>query len=159
MKVSLQSYFDLGSSYGLTDEVFLRSGKQVRLQSGAGLGNPLGRGMICDVKITHPGIIKRCIWKMQNKLLFERLVQRPTSPDMYLVVARSEDTGTLNVGSAGWRSGNTWVISFSEDGEHQEAMLLMAAGSWLRTHLGMFVVEPDVQAPWAARLRRHSAAA
>jgi hypothetical protein len=97
-----------------------------------------------------------CIWKMQNKLLFERLVQPPTNPDLYLVVARSEQTGRLDVGYAGWRSGNTGVISFSEDGEQQETMLLMAAGSWLRSRLGILVVDPDPCAPWVARLRFHS---
>jgi hypothetical protein len=98
-----------------------------------------------------------CIWKMQNKLLFERVLQPPTNPDLYLVVARSEQTGRLDVGYAGWRSGNTCVISFSEDGEQQETMLLMAAGSWLRSRLGMLVVEPDPRAPWVARVRLHSA--
>jgi hypothetical protein len=98
-----------------------------------------------------------CIWKMQNKLLFERVLQPPTNPDLYLVVVRSEQTGGLDVGYAGWRSGNTRVISFSEDGEQQETMLLMATGSWLRSRLGVHVVEPDPRAPWVARLRLRSA--
>jgi hypothetical protein len=97
-----------------------------------------------------------CIWKGQNKLLFERLMQPPTTPELYLVVARSENAGTLKVGAAGWRSTESWVISFSEDRERQEVMLLMAAGSWIRTQLGIFVVEPEPRSPWVAQLRLHS---
>jgi hypothetical protein len=97
-----------------------------------------------------------CIWKGQNKLLFERVIEPRTSPDLYLVVARSGNIGMLDVGSAAWRSSNSWVISFSEDGEQQEVMLLMAADSWIRTQLGMFVVEPEPCAPWVGRLRLHS---
>jgi hypothetical protein len=97
-----------------------------------------------------------CIWKGQNKLLFERPMQPPTSPDLYVVVTRSENTGALKVGTAGWRSDNSWVISFSEDGERQEAMLLMASGSWMHTQLGIFILEPQPRAPWIARLRLHS---
>jgi len=97
-----------------------------------------------------------CIWKGQNKLMFERRIQPPTNPDLYLVVARSENTGALKVGTAGWRSGNSWVISFSEDGEQQEAMLLMASGSWIRSQLGIFILEPQPRVPWVARLQLHS---
>ena len=97
-----------------------------------------------------------CIWKGQNKLLFERLIQRPTTPDLYLVVARSENAGTLKIGAAGWRSTESWVISFSEDRERQEVMLLMAADSWICTQLGIFVVEPEPRSPWVAQLRLHS---
>lgn len=98
-----------------------------------------------------------CVWKGQNKLLFERLIHPSPCPDFYLVMARSEDVGALTVGSAGWRSTNSWIISFSEGGERQEAMLLMTASSWIRTQLGMFVVEPQPQAPWVGQLRLHSA--
>ena len=94
-----------------------------------------------------------CIWKGQNKLLFERLIQPATQPDFYLMVLRPETIGRLNVGSDEWRSADSWVISFSEDGERQEAMLLMADGSWIRTALGVFVVEPEGQTPWLAQLR------
>ena len=94
-----------------------------------------------------------CIWKGQNKLLFERLVHPPARPDFYLMVAGPETIGTMDVGSAEWRSSDSWVISFSEDGERQQAMMLMAEGSWIRTKIGMFVAEPEDRTPWLAQLR------
>jgi len=38
-----------------------------------------------------------------------------------------------------------------------EAMLLIPAGSWLRTDLGKFVLRPFVSWPWSARLQLESA--
>jgi len=36
-------------------------------------------------------------------------------------------------------------------------MLLMPAGSWLRTDLGKFVLKPFISWPWSARLQLESA--
>lgn len=94
-----------------------------------------------------------CIWKGQNKLLFQRLVPTPCQPEMYLAVLRPEQVGPVRVGTQGWRSDDNWVISFSEDGERQETMLLMPANSWVRGELGSFFLEPDVKSPWRASLR------
>jgi len=76
------------------------------------------------------------IWKGQNKLLFKRRLLTPSLPDLYLVVLRPEQTGRIKIGAQGWRSDDVWVISLSEDGERQEAMLLMPPHSWLRSDLG-----------------------
>jgi hypothetical protein len=93
-----------------------------------------------------------CIWQGQNKLLFERMLSHPEPPDRFLVVVRPEITGPLTIGSNDWRSSNTWLIAFSEDGSQQEAMLLMPPKSWLRTALGTFVLEPS-SIPWIAKLQ------
>ena len=94
-----------------------------------------------------------CVWQGNNKLLFRRLLPVPQAPDRYLVVARPEFTGVLTVGANGWRSADTWLLSFSECGRQQEAMLLMAEHSWFETELGRFTLEPDARHPWIARLR------
>ncbi len=93
-----------------------------------------------------------CVWQGANKLLFMRTLSAPSKPDRFLVVLRNAMHGTLKIGSQNWRSADTWLISFSECRDKQEAMLLMPAHSWIETELGRFVLEPSTQRPWAARL-------
>jgi len=92
------------------------------------------------------------IWQRANKLLFQQLLRRPELPERFLVVTRPELTGKLQIGSARWRSPETWLISFSECHGNQEAMFLMSAESWITTELGRFVLVPDRDRPWLARL-------
>lgn len=94
-----------------------------------------------------------CIWNGQNKVLFERLLATPQTPDFFLVVVRTAEVGRLDLGSQTWRSEDTLVISFSECRDRQEAMLLMPKGSWLRADLGKFEIRPFVSWPWSARLQ------
>lgn len=94
-----------------------------------------------------------CIWEGQNKVLFKRILSSPQQPDYLLVVARSSEVGHVDVGSMSWRSEGSLLISFSECGTHQEAMLLMPFGSWLRTDVGMYALRPFVSWPWSARLQ------
>jgi len=94
-----------------------------------------------------------CTWQGQIKVLFKRILPAPQQPDYLLVVARSREVGHVDVGSTAWRSEGTLLISFSECGRQQEAMLLMPPGSWLRTDVGTFVLRPFVSWPWSARLQ------
>jgi len=93
-----------------------------------------------------------CVWQGENKLLFRRVLPKTEKPDAFLVVVRPELNGVLAIGSSDWRSTDTWLISFSEGGDRQEAMLLMPLYSWLRTELGQFVLEPGIRRSWTARL-------
>jgi hypothetical protein len=93
-----------------------------------------------------------CVWNGENKVLFRRVLPRGEVPDLFLVVARPDVTGRLLVGTDGWRSSDTWLLAFSEDGQRQEAMLLMPAHAWIRSVLGTFVLEPR-STPWIANLR------
>ena len=93
-----------------------------------------------------------CVWQGDNKLLFQRALRAPQTPDRFLVVVRPELCGVLKVGSLEWRSADTWLISFSECGNRQEAMLLMPAQGWIQTELGRFVLEPKARRPAMARL-------
>lgn len=93
-----------------------------------------------------------CVWQGDNKLLFQRVLPVPEKPDRFLVVVRSKLNGELSVGGNNWRSRDTWLIAFSETAREQEAMLLMPAYGWLRTSLGQFVLEAELEQPWIAQL-------
>ena len=64
-----------------------------------------------------------CAWQGQNKLLFKRLLNVPAKPEGFLVVVQARLVGKMTIGSTDWKSPGTWLISFSESREHQEAML------------------------------------
>ena len=83
------------------------------------------------------------VWMGYNRLLFRRIVNRGESPDCFLVVANSELLGQLLVGEQCWRSRDSWLLSLSESGGQQEALLLMSIGDWLHTRVGNFVLEPS----------------
>jgi hypothetical protein len=91
-------------------------------------------------------------WMGYNKLLFKRLFMCDGRPDCFLAVAGSELTGRLAVGTAGWRSTDTWLLSLSESPQQQEAMLLMPAHGWIRGELGRFVLQPSEQRSSIGRL-------
>ena len=93
-----------------------------------------------------------CVWQGENKLLFGRVLPKPEKPDAFLIVIRSELNGVLAIGGNDWRSADTWLISFSECGDQQEAMLLMPMCSWINTKLGRFALEPGTRQPWLTRL-------
>jgi hypothetical protein len=92
------------------------------------------------------------VWMDCNKLLFRRLVRRPIGAERFLVIADSELNGHFAVGAEGWRSPDTWLLSFSEFSRSQELMLLMDIQGWIRSDLGRFVLKPMEQCPWSARL-------
>ncbi len=94
-----------------------------------------------------------CVWNGHNKVLFRRLLDAPARPDAYLVTVTAEQTGGIDAhGASPWSHSNVQVISFSECGERQEAMLVMPPYAWIRGRLGTFFLEPHRQKPWAARL-------
>jgi hypothetical protein len=72
--------------------------------------------------------------------------------DRFLVVAKSDLIGQLGVGAEGWRSPDTWLLSFSECAGKQEVMLLMGVRDWIQTDLGRFTLKVSEQCPWSARL-------
>src|SRR5258708_113397 len=96
------------------------------------------------------------VWMGCNKLLFKRVLKADVPPDCFLVIARSDLTGQLAVGTEGWRSADTWVISFSECRGQQEAMLLMPVRAWIRSRVGRFVLESSEPRPRSARLALRS---
>jgi hypothetical protein len=99
-----------------------------------------------------------CVWMGNNKLLFRRILNGGEGPDCFLVVAQSELLGQLLVGRQDWRSPETWLLSLSERGGQQEAMLLMSIGDWVSTSLGKFVLEASPMGRPLARLALRAAA-
>jgi hypothetical protein len=91
------------------------------------------------------------VWRGCNKLLFKRVLKADERPDRFLVVARSDVTGHLAVGTEGWRSADIWLLSFSECPGQQEAMLLMSLHGWIRTDVGRFVLESSESRAWVAQ--------
>lgn len=92
------------------------------------------------------------VWMGCNKLLFRRVLKAGERPDRFLVVARSDVTGQLLVGAEGWRSADTWIVSYSECASRQEAMLLMTVDSWIASSLGRFALDFSESRAWVARL-------
>ena len=87
-----------------------------------------------------------------TQVLVQKKLTCPERPDLYLFVVTAERTGHLDVGSS-WKSDSVQVVSLSESGDQQEAMLLMPAYSWIRGELGTFCVEPSTKQFWSAELR------
>lgn len=87
------------------------------------------------------------VWMGYNKLLFRRILNNDERADLFLAVAKSEQVGQLPVGTEGWRSPDTWVLSFSECAGRQEALLLMPPGGWIRSSIGRFVLESSATRP------------
>jgi hypothetical protein len=71
------------------------------------------------------------VWMGCNKLLFRRILTTIEPPSRYLVIARSNTHGLLRVGNGQWRSPDSWLVAFSEDGGQQEAMLLLGSDGWI----------------------------
>lgn len=92
------------------------------------------------------------VWMGCNRLLFKRLARRGTCAERFLLIAHSELNGHFAVGTEGWRSSDTWLLSFSECGGSQELMLLMDAQGWIQSDLGRFVVGHSELRPLPARL-------
>lgn len=89
-----------------------------------------------------------CIWNGQNKVFFERRLNHPEPPDYFLVGIRSAEFGLVSVGTEGWKSANTFLISFSEWRDTQELLMLLPPNGWVRTSLGRLFLECDAARPW-----------
>jgi hypothetical protein len=85
------------------------------------------------------------VWGGCNKVLFKQIVSADAQPDWYLVLARSALHGNLQIGKEGWRSSDSWLLSFSEGAGQQEAMLFLPPGGWIQTEVGKFVLRPREQ--------------
>lgn len=92
------------------------------------------------------------VWMGYNKLLFMRVLKARERPERFLVIARSCLIGSLAVGTEGWRSSDTWLLSLSACPNQQEAMLLMPIGGWIQSDIGRFMLECPEPRSWLARL-------
>jgi hypothetical protein len=72
-----------------------------------------------------------------NRVLFRRKVAKSCRPDYFLLVVSSDRFGALRF-EGSKRSESPTLIAVSHIGEEQEAMLLMKAGDWVRSALGVW---------------------
>lgn len=93
-----------------------------------------------------------CLWNGANKVLFERLLPRPEPPDQFLVAVRSSDYGTIEMRHADWKDEPVLVLAMSQSRDEQETLLLMPAGTCVRTTLGTLILKHMPSRPWVARL-------
>lgn len=132
-----------------------RIGGKIRFNSTGGF-NPnypsraLNRVFECEVPEPRPDG-----W---DQILFKTVLRHPARPDAYLFVAMPQKTGRIDFASPFWKAAGVQVVSFSEDGDQQQAMLLMPAYSWVQGELGTFFAEPSARRPWAAVLAMGRAA-
>src|ERR1035441_6495056 len=59
-------------------------------------------------------------------------------PDYFLLVVSSGRFGAVSFEASDWKSESLTPIAVSNIGERQEAMLLMKAGDWVRSTLGIW---------------------
>jgi hypothetical protein len=81
-----------------------------------------------------------------NRVLFRRKVAKSCRPDYFLLAVSSDRFGALRF-EGSERSGSLTPIAASQIGEKQEAMLLMKAGDWVRSTLGVWqlTVAPNLR--------------
>ena len=92
------------------------------------------------------------VWKEWNRLQFRRLLHPGEQADRYLVIARSDLIGRFQIGDQRWRSPESWILSFSENSDQQEAMLLIGPQGWIESDLGRFVLRTPEQRACEGRL-------
>ena len=88
-----------------------------------------------------------------TQLVVRRRLARPERPDYHLFIVTAERVGRMDVPAGCWKADAVQVVSLSQNGDDQEAMLLMPAYSWVRGQLGTFYAEPSGPRPWSAELR------
>ena len=87
-----------------------------------------------------------------NRVLFTRKVTQPGLPDFFLLAVSSDTRGGFDFEDAGWRSQSVTPIAVSHLREKQEAMLLMRAGDWVRSALGVWQLKVADSLPHGAAL-------
>ncbi len=142
--------------YYNTTGVMVKSGLRQRPQ----IGGYARFDAIGDFNQNYPskmiGRVFECaepsVWMGCNRLLFRRLARRGICAERFLVIATSDLHGHFAVGTEGWRSPDTWLVSFSECGGSQELMLLMDAQGWIQSDVGRFVIALSELRPWSPLL-------
>ena len=125
-----------------------RIGGKLRFNSGGGF-NPayplrsVGRIFECATPEQREG------W---NQILFERALRPPVLPQFYLFAVTTERIGYIDTQLGSWKEDSVQIVSFSDDGQRQEILLLMPPYSWVRGEIGTFFVEPLPARPCSARL-------
>jgi hypothetical protein len=89
------------------------------------------------------------IWNGHAKLFLSRRCSRPLKPDAYLAAVCSAAAGLLPR-NALWKCDRAELISFSDSGDAQEALLLAPEFGWVVGPAGTSCLIPDRERPWRA---------
>jgi hypothetical protein len=73
-----------------------------------------------------------------HRVLFRKKAAQSSRPDYFLLVVSSGRFGSISFEASDWTSGSLTPIAVSHIGERQEAMMLMRAGDWVRSTLGIW---------------------
>jgi hypothetical protein len=87
-----------------------------------------------------------------NRILFRRRVAQPAQPDFFLLALSSDTRGGFDFEDAGSKSRSVTAIAVSHLREKQEAMVLMKAGDWVRSALGVWQLKVSDRLPNGAAL-------
>jgi hypothetical protein len=87
-----------------------------------------------------------------NRILFRKKVAQSSLPDFFLLAVSSDTRGGFDFEDAGWKSRSVTPIAVSQICEKQEAMLLIRAGDWVRSGLGVWQLKVSDHLPQGAAL-------
>jgi hypothetical protein len=87
-----------------------------------------------------------------NRVLFRKQAAQSAQPDFFLLAVSSDSRGGFDFEDAGWKSRSVTPIAVSHLREKQEAMLLMRAGDWVRSVLGVWQLKVSDCLPHGAAL-------
>jgi hypothetical protein len=120
MRLSLQSYFDLGHSLGLGDEAFRsRTGPVPDIRS-IGIRNPLGEGVVCDLKAFAPDIV--AMWR-------EKAKEKVIDPDTELGYVHANNTAPGENDKAFGRFKNDLIVLLDNHPIERCELTLYAIGT------------------------------
>jgi hypothetical protein len=98
----------------------------------------IGRAFSCDPMTSSLG---------GNRLLVKEKAHPSQSPDYYLVALSTDKFGSLEFDGHPWMSPGVRTVAMSRLRDQQEAMLLMKAGDWVRTSIGMWQLQVSTNLP------------
>jgi hypothetical protein len=78
-----------------------------------------------------------------NRMLFQRKVAQKCRPDFFLVVVSSDRFGSFDFADEGWKCQSVTPIALSHLLDMQEGLLLMQAGDWVRSVVGIWQLRLD----------------
>src|SRR6266478_427794 len=87
-----------------------------------------------------------------NRILFRKNVAQSSLPDFFLLAVSSDTRGGFDFEDAGWKSRSVRPIAVSQMREKQEAMLLIRAGDWVRSGLGVWQLKASDHLPHGVAL-------
>jgi hypothetical protein len=87
-----------------------------------------------------------------NRILFRKKVAQSGLPDFFLLAVSSDTHGGFDFEDSDWKARSVTPIAISHLREKQEALVLMRAGDWVRSALGVWQLKVSHRLPHGAAL-------